>query len=103
MATGSCHRILACSGGMGQKPAVDIKYHKRLHVNQTHQVKIEVVESEQQIPGLRQVQIPGLQQLPVAIGLVEVEQQCAIPNPRSTATQNRRSTATPSCHRIGGS
>ena len=89
--------------GVGQNPTVDIKYHKRLTVNQTHQVKIEVVESEQQIPSPRQVQIPGLRQLPVAIGLVEVEQQFAIPNPRSTATPNPRSTATPSCHRIGGS
>ena len=79
--------------GVGQNPTVDIKYHKRLTVNQTHQVKIEVVESEQQIPSPRQVQIPGLRQLPVAIGLVEVEQQFAIPNPKSTATPNPRSTA----------
>ena len=117
MATPSCHRMLACSGGVRILRLASSITKDSMPIKPT---KTEVMESEQQIPGLRQLpvaiglvevvqqfQIPGLRtpQIPTpsCIGLVEVEQQFAIPNPRSTVTSNPRSTATPSCHRIGGS
>ena len=121
MATPSCHRMLACSGG-GQNLTVGIKYHKRLHANQTHQNRSDGIWAANPrstatpschriggscaaIPNPRSTDTPNPRSTatPSCIGLVEVEQQFAIPNPRSTVTPNPRSTATPSCHRIGGS